>query len=408
MYITAKPGDRVNLGHEGENLARTIRFDISQWKAMYGDGVVALIHQREGDDNPYPCAIAIKGDIVEWVVTNADTEKPGQHGKYELQYRFGEGLSKTCTGTTCVFDALGDPMEKAPEAGKDWLDNILGAGAVAEAAKLAAEAAQAAAEAAKLSAEEAQAGAKKEASASAESASAARGSADRADAAAVAAGTYEQKASEFASAAAKSESDAASSKEAAALSAKNAAGSEQNAKNSAETAQQSAKTAKQNVESALQEAKDSGEFDGYTPVKGKDYFDGKDGVSATHSWSGTVLTVTSASGTSSADLKGGKGDDGVSPTVQVSQQTNGAKVTITDKDGEQSFTISNGKSVYAHIYEVPAGHIVNLEDAAGEHIFEVKDGYTPVKGEDYWTEEDKQALVNDVLNAMPTWEGGSF
>lgn len=37
---------------------------------------------------------------------------------------------------------------------------------------------------------------------------------------------------------------------------------------------------------------------------------GKDGVSVTHSWAGTVLTVTSASGTSSADLKGDKGDTG--------------------------------------------------------------------------------------------------
>ena len=35
---------------------------------------------------------------------------------------------------------------------------------------------------------------------------------------------------------------------------------------------------------------------------------GADGVSATHSWNGTTLTVTSASGTSSADLKGEKGD----------------------------------------------------------------------------------------------------
>ncbi len=37
---------------------------------------------------------------------------------------------------------------------------------------------------------------------------------------------------------------------------------------------------------------------------------GKDGVSATHEWNGTVLTITSASGTSSADLKGEKGEDG--------------------------------------------------------------------------------------------------
>lgn len=37
---------------------------------------------------------------------------------------------------------------------------------------------------------------------------------------------------------------------------------------------------------------------------------GKDGVSATHSWNGTTLTVTSASGTSSANLQGPKGDTG--------------------------------------------------------------------------------------------------
>lgn len=33
-------------------------------------------------------------------------------------------------------------------------------------------------------------------------------------------------------------------------------------------------------------------------------------VSCTHSWAGTAFTVTSASGTSSADLKGDKGDKG--------------------------------------------------------------------------------------------------
>ena len=43
----------------------------------------------------------------------------------------------------------------------------------------------------------------------------------------------------------------------------------------------------------------------------KDADEGKfDGVSATHKWNGTVLTMTSASGTSSADLKGEKGDTG--------------------------------------------------------------------------------------------------
>jgi hypothetical protein len=97
------------------------------------------------------------------------------------------------------------------------------------------------------------------------------------------------------------------------------------------------------IAAELAAAKDAGEFDGRDGTDGKDGIngaDGKDGVngkdgkdgapgtkgekgdtgpagpkgadgvSCTHSWSGTVLTITSASGTSSADLRGPKGDQG--------------------------------------------------------------------------------------------------
>lgn len=46
-------------------------------------------------------------------------------------------------------------------------------------------------------------------------------------------------------------------------------------------------------------------------LKGNDGDDGKNGVSVTHSWNNTILTITSASGTSSTDLKGDKGDIGL-------------------------------------------------------------------------------------------------
>ena len=36
------------------------------------------------------------------------------------------------------------------------------------------------------------------------------------------------------------------------------------------------------------------------------------------------------------------------------------------------------------------------------------DGYTPVRGTDYWTESDKAEIVDDVLEALPTWTGGSY
>lgn len=46
--------------------------------------------------------------------------------------------------------------------------------------------------------------------------------------------------------------------------------------------------------------------------------------------------------------------------------------------------------------------------AQGEKGDKGDDGKTPQKGTDYFTEEDKQGLVTDVLNALPTWTGGSY
>lgn len=67
------------------------------------------------------------------------------------------------------------------------------------------------------------------------------------------------------------------------------------------------------VNDALAQAKASGEFKGDPGAPGAPGEKGEDGTSATHSWNGTVLTVTSASGTSSADLKGPAGADGKTP-----------------------------------------------------------------------------------------------
>ena len=81
------------------------------------------------------------------------------------------------------------------------------------------------------------------------------------------------------------------------------------------------------VNIALAQAKESGEFDG---------------ISATHSWNGTTLTINSASGTSSANLKGADGKPGVSPTVTVGKSGTVTTVTITDTNGSKTATINDG------------------------------------------------------------------
>ena len=42
----------IDLGLQGENLARTLEFDISEWRAEYGEGTVQLLH-RHIVDQPY-------------------------------------------------------------------------------------------------------------------------------------------------------------------------------------------------------------------------------------------------------------------------------------------------------------------------------------------------------------------
>ena len=78
---------------------------------------------------------------------------------------------------------------------------------------------------------------------------------------------------------------------------------------------------------------------------GKDGKDGADGVSCTHSWDGTVLTVTSASGTSSADLKGEQGEAGKDAELAFTDSGNGDIVlngaTASGKRFLKSLTVPN-------------------------------------------------------------------
>lgn len=99
---------------------------------------------------------------------------------------------------------------------------------------------------------------------------------------------------------------------------------------------------------------------------------GKDGISATHEWNGTVLTITSASGKSSADLKGAPGKDGAPVTVKsVSESAaDGGSNVVTFSDGK-TLTVKNGSR-----------------------------GSPPVRGTDYWTAADIAAIKSYVDEAI--------
>ena len=91
------------------------------------------------------------------------------------------------------------------------------------------------------------------------------------------------------------------------------------------------------------------------PIKGQDYFDG---VSVTHKWNGTELEVTSASGTTSADLKGEKGDRGDSG---VTTPANGFFTMSVDEDGNL-YVVSADDGVAPNFeYDSTSGNLYVLQ-----------------------------------------------
>lgn len=97
------------------------------------------------------------------------------------------------------------------------------------------------------------------------------------------------------------------------------------------------------------------------------------------------------------------------------------KVTVTpvpDSGGNVDLT-GYATEQYVKDYAQPKGNYLEstalptaintaLAQAKASGEFDGKDGYTPVKGTDYYIEADKTEMVNAVLSALPTWTGGSY
>lgn len=135
---------------------------------------------------------------------------------------------------------------------------------------------------------------------------------------------------------------------------------------------------------------------------GRDGQDGQDGHSPiiTAAKSGKVTTVYS-DGVSIATINdGADGEDGAdgAPGQNGQDGADGHSPVIT---AEKSGTVTTVYSDGVEIAEINDG-------ANGQNGADGQDGYTPVRGTDYWTEEDQASIVNDVLAALPTWTGGSY
>ena len=169
-------------------------------------------------------------------------------------------------------------------------------------------------------------------------------------------------------------------------------------------------------------------FDDNKTLQIRNGVNGKDGVSVTHEWNGTILNVTSASGTTSANLKGDKGDKGDSIVVTnvYEDDSDGGTNLVEFSDGSW-LQVRNGRrgekgnqgdpgigipAIVKRIDRVEDTTIVVFEDVNGETEFEVYDGapgrkgdtgpagYTPQRGVDYYTEKDRLDMINEVSETL--------
>ena len=109
------------------------------------------------------------------------------------------------------------------------------------------------------------------------------------------------------------------------------------------------------IDTALQEAKDSGEFDGNDGVSPT--------VDVTEITGGHRVSITDADGTENFDVPNGDpGAPGISPTITVTDITGGHRVTITDATGPHSFDVMDGDAADAPVQDVQVNGVSVLQD----------------------------------------------
>lgn len=116
-----------------------------------------------------------------------------------------------------------------------------------------------------------------------------------------------------------------------------------------------------------------------------------------------------------------KGVDGISPTVETEQTENGATIYITDRLGVKSAIVKNGKdftydmftpeqlnslkgqdgySPTAEVKQISNGARITITDKEQTTTADIQNGKTPVKGVDYFTDSDIESIVNQTKSEI--------
>lgn len=123
MKYDVTKGGYILLGRCGENLARTVEIDVSEYLVEYPGAVVTLLHRRHGESGIYPVAAELRDGCLVWQPTSADTAIAGS-GEAEVRVTVNGVLAKSKILSTMVDKSLTGQETDAPQPGMDWVDKI--------------------------------------------------------------------------------------------------------------------------------------------------------------------------------------------------------------------------------------------------------------------------------------------
>ena len=337
-------GRRICIGKQGENLATRIDVDVTPWKTEYPTGIISLFVVPPVG-NGYLAALEENGNTVRWLIRDTDTASIG-NGKMELILKDADGtVVKSATAyTACIPSISFDEPTNPPEAIRPWVEQILDAIASGALAGIGIESLE-------------------QTTISTDDSGINIWTATLTDGS-----TYQFEV--------------------------------RNGQRGEKGLQGAPGEKGDPFTYADFTAEQLAALKGETGPRGPQGLQGPKGDTGEQGRQGEVGPQGpqgSQGPQGEKGLEGEKGDtgaDGVSPTVSTSKSGKVTTITFVDATGTKTATINDGAD----------GEKGDTGDTgpAGAN------GYTPVRGTDYWTAADQEQIVSDVVAALPNAQGVSF